>query len=116
MEHYDLRVIEDCLVFSYEVELPSYPQTSEAVCGSERKSSSRRERQRAKRAARVKKLFLRLLLIVLAPFALLADAGVAVSVRCVQVVRPCLKRGVKYIPAIGTVSCFVLVTAILNFL
>ena len=26
MEHYDLRVIEDCLVFSYEVECPNYPK------------------------------------------------------------------------------------------
>ena len=26
MEHYDLRVIEDCLVFSYEVEYPNYPE------------------------------------------------------------------------------------------
>ena len=116
MEHYDLRIIEDCLVFSYEVELPNYPKETETVCEPKKKIPSRRERQKAKRAAKTKRFFLHMLLILLAPFAILADTIFGAISFCVRAVRHCVKGSVKYIPTLGTVSCFVLLTVILNFL
>ena len=114
MEHYDLRVIEDCLVFSYEVECPNYPK--ETVSAPQKKVPSRRERQKAKQIARMKKEMLRILLCTLMPFALLADVVFEVSRFFVSLLVTCLRSGMKYAPALGTVSCFVVVTALLYLL
>ena len=116
MEHYDLRVIEDCLVFSYEVECPHYPKEVPAVCTPKQKPSSRRERKKAKQMAKIKRLFLRMLLVMLAPFAILADAVMA-AVSCFMsfAISP-IRRRAKYLPVLGTFSGFVLLTVIFQFL
>ncbi len=114
MEHYDLRIIEDCLVYSYEVECPHYPK--EPPCAPKQKTSSRRERKKAKQMAKIKRLLLRMLLVVLAPFAILADAvmGAVSYFMCIAVSPFC--RRAKYLPVLGTFSGFVLLTTIFQFL
>jgi hypothetical protein len=114
MEHYDLRVIEDCLVFSYEVECPNYPK--ETVSAPTKKMPSRRERRKEKQISEMKKMLLRILLCALMPFALLADAMLELARFFVSSLKVCLRSGMKYAPALGTFSCFVILTALLHIL
>lgn len=114
MEHYDLRVIEDCLVFSYEVECPNYPK--ETVCFPKKKAPSRRERQKAKQIAKMKKMLLRILLCALMPFALLADVVFEAVSIFVRTVGSCLRGGMKYAPTLGTLSCFTILTVLFSIL
>ncbi len=114
MKHYDLRVIEDCLVYSYEVELPNYPkeepQTAEKVrpsCG---------ESKHKTRVDAFKHFLFRLFVIALMPFALIIDAFVAVFRFAGQLVMAAFHLRAKYIPVLGTLSCFIFATVLLNYL
>ncbi len=112
MEHYDLRVIADCLVFSYEVEPPKKPQTQPKRPILPKKASSRRERLRERHAAQQKQLLLRFFLIMLMPFAFVLDAmmqGVRGSMR---LVKSAFRERARFLPTIGTVSCLMLATAL----
>ena len=113
MEHYDLRVIEDCLVFSYEVECPNYPK--ETVDVPKTKLSKPTAVKKNKRM-NIKKWMLHFLVVFLAPFALLADAAVYVATSSVRMVSMVFRGREKYIPVLGTFSCFVLLTTIFCFL
>ena len=114
MEHYDLRIIEDCLVFSYTVECPNYPKKTEAL--PKKKMPSRNARKKIARTQRMKKWLLHLLLLVLAPFAIVLDAvGKVVCFSAKKMLCVCRKRPV---PAriIGTVSCLCMITTVLYLL
>ncbi len=109
MEHYDLRIIEDCLVFSYEVECPNYSKKTQ--CPPKRIFRSRSAEKRKTHAQKMKNFWLHVLLIVLAPFAILLDAvGKVVclsakSLLCVFRKRPAPAR------IFGLTSLFLAITA-----
>ena len=114
MEHYDLRVIEDCLVFSYEVEYPNYPR--EIVPAQKKKTSSGCGRRKEKRAFDMKKTLLRMILFAMMPLAFLLDLGFEGLRLAGRTLYSCARGGMKYVPALGTISCFFICTAILYIL
>ena len=114
MEHYDLRVIEDCLVFSYEGEYPNYPK--EETLEQKKKTSSGYGRRKEKRFTDMKKTLLRMILFAMMRFAFLVDL-IYEGLRFVgKVLYACAHGGMKYVPALGTISCFFICTAILYIL
>ena len=114
MEHYDLRVIEDCLVFSYEVEYPNYPE--EKTAKPKKNTSSRYGHRKEKRFSDMKKTLLRMILFALIPVAFLVDL-ISEGLRLMgRVLCSCVRGGMKYVPALGTISCFFICTAILYIL
>ena len=109
MEHYDLRIIEDCLVFSYAVECPN--DYKKAQCPPKRISRSRSAEKRKTHAQKMKQFWLHVLLVVLAPFAILLDAVgkvVCITAKCLICVfskRPAPAR------IVGVASNFLIMTA-----
>lgn len=114
MEHYDLRVIEDCLVFSYEVECPNYPK--ENALEQKKHTSSHDARRKEKRFADMKKTLLRMVLCAMMPLAFLLDLMFEGLCLAGRFLRSCVRGGMKYVPALGTISCFFICTAILYIL
>ncbi len=122
MQHYDLRIIADCLVFSYEVEGPSRPapkkqEISAPVCaasadGEVRRRSTRRQRKRAARREEVKRGLLRFLFFFLAPLVMMADLVLRATTLAVDVCR----RRPAYITTLATVSLVTIVSAVIGLL
>ena len=122
MQHYDLRVIEDCLVFSYEVACPNYPKPakSEAVKpvrkppahDTEKKRTSRSARKRAIMWTRTKKLLLRFLFLVLFPFVMAAD----LVFRAMTLALGVCRRRPAYITTFITVSFFAIISTVIGIL
>ncbi len=112
MKHYDLRVIEDCLVYSYEVETPIMP--AKAVESAERASYPVKKKE--KQMFSLAKLFRNVFLILLMPFALLIDAMTACARYSASAGVTVFRSTRKYMPALGTLSCFILASAIFYYI
>ncbi len=125
MQHYDLRVIEDCLVFSYEVVCPGYPKSVEAASGetpapsrdipvkdAPRKRTSRRLRKRAILWDRTKKALLRFLFLLLFPFVMAVD----LAFRGLVLLIGACRRRPTYITTFVTISFFTIVSALVGLL
>lgn len=102
MEYYDFQMIEGCKVYSYTVEGPTHP----------------RKKKRAKHAAlpqksgASKKRLLTVLLLLLSPAAFLLDTlYAAVTYLPRRMLSKAEKQG--YASVIGTVSCFLILSAVL---
>ncbi len=111
MEHYDLRVIADCLVFSYEVEGPKKP---ERVPAPKKECPVRDTRGGRNRHLSAKRLFLRMLLFVLAPFALFLDALIETGRIVLRSIGHGRGRRARFASALGGFSCLTLIGAILH--
>ncbi len=113
MEHYDLRVIENCLVFSYEVEAPVKPKQEVEV---PKKCSSRHDRKKAKEWEMTRQLLFRVFLVLLMPFALLADAVTMILRVSFRAVRTLLHERARVGAALGSFSCLAAIGAMIHYL
>ncbi len=112
MKHYDLRVIEDCLVYSYDVEAPIVP--CKAVEPIEKTSCPVKKKR--KQMFGFAKLLRNLFLVLLMPFALFIDALTAFAKYSASAGVTVFQSTRKYMPALGTLSCFILASAIFYYL
>ncbi len=114
MEHYELSLIGDCLVYSYEVPSPRHLQ--ERTPKKEKKKAPERGHRRGKSHVKLKTFFRRLFCVLLFPFALLMDVECAVFKFLLRTAEILVRRYTRYLPLIGTLCCFVILTALLYFL
>ena len=127
MQHYDLRIIEDCLVFSYEVEGPkrSVRQHQESCTpvrtASARKSAapsapvkrfSRRDRKRAVCRESVNRILRYALFLMLAPFLWAIDLAFSAAALTLDV---CCRRP-TYTTTLATVAFVSVVCATVGIL
>ncbi len=112
MKHYDLRVIENCLVYSYEVAAPSSPE--ETVILPKQHHSSARKRK--KQMFKFRKLLLNLFLICLMPFAFILDVLTAAVRYIVNAAVFVLKSSKKYMPALSILSFLIFASALYYYL
>ncbi len=105
MEHYDMRVIADCVVYSYEVPGPAkQKEKTDSVKKRSKQTASRSARRRAHQTAALRTILLRVLFVLLAPFALLIDGMAALAHAFVRALRVSVRRPVRGISALGAFS------------
>ncbi|MBQ9747241.1 MAG: hypothetical protein IJV98_00515 [Clostridia bacterium] len=121
MQHYDLRVIEDCLVFSYEVERPNYPKAKRTQTVRKQvasngvtsgKHTSRRERKRRILQGDLKRWLMRILFILLAPAVMAAD----LLLRAATLAFGICRQRPTYITTLATVSFVIIVSGVIGLL
>ena len=121
MQHYDLRVIEDCLVFSYEVARPNYPKTKHTQTVRKQvasngvtsgKHTSRRERKRRILQGDLKRWLMRILFILLAPAVMAAD----LLLRAATLAFGICRQRPTYITTLATVSFVIIVSGVIGLL
>ena len=104
MERCDFQIIEGCGVYSYTVEYPTHAKTKKSPAAAKVKTR--------KKATALKKRTLTILLLLLSPVAFLLDvAFAAVSYLPRKLYLLAEKSGRAGV--IGTVSCFVILSAVL---
>ena len=104
MERCDFQIIEGCEVYSYTVEYPTHAKTKKSPAAAKVKTR--------KKATTLKKRTLTILLLLLSPVAFLLDvAFAAVSYLPRKLYLWAEKSGRAGV--IGTVSCFVILSAVL---
>lgn len=102
MGNCDYRIIEGCKVYSYSVECPVHAASPCRKSGAPLRKENRR-----------KKLMLSILLVLLAPFAVIWDAlHAAVSFVARRILGRAGKRGMA-VGMLGTASCLLLLSAVL---
>ena len=103
MKYYDARIIENCCVFSYEVQTPEHPQKKEE----KRKKSS---------GITWKKALLRFLLFLLLPFAWIIDSVVLIAKKVVHKLNSFLKNPVRRYVFVTYILSSVSLTALVSLL
>lgn len=102
MGNCDYRIIEGCKVYSFSVECPVRPVASCRKSGVPLRKENRR-----------KKLMISILLVLLAPFAVIWDAlHATVSAIARRIFGRARKRGMA-VGMLGTASCLLLLSAVL---
>ena len=103
MKYYDARIIENCCVFSYEVQTPDH--------------SFKKEEKRKKSSGIVwKKALLRFLLFLLLPFAWIVDSVVLITKKAANKLNSLLKMPVRGCVFVTYILSSVSLTALVSLL
>ena len=103
MKYYDARIIENCCVFSYEVQTPEHSPKK----GEKRKKSS---------GTAWKKALLRFLLFLLLPFAWIIDSVVLIAKKVFHKLNSFLKNPVRRYVFVTYILSSVSLTALVSLL
>lgn len=103
MKYYDARIIENCCVFSYEVQMPNHSPKK----GDKRKKSS---------GIAWKKALLRFLLFLLLPFAWIIDSVILITKKAFCKLHSLLKRPLRGYVFVTYILSSVSLTALVSLL